>query len=242
MRSVAILSFVISVLFAACQAAAAPPSSDGSSYHIALSRSTVSAGEQVEMKLVPPVPPGVRVNWPVATGTTHLIYSAAYRAPYVIAAGSPPVNVSVGISGPGVKTIVSVEIVLLPSSVPGTEGCLGPDQSFSTTAGTIVPDFTFADELPQLVHSVAPDYPRSDLARRIEDTIPVVALLCRTGHVLDAYIPPSYANPGDLQPIHHDPKMVEAAIAAVRQYVFTPAMKSGQAIATWITIPVAFRQ
>jgi hypothetical protein len=228
------------MLLAAFPAAAAPPNSDGA-YHIVLSRSAVSAGEQVEMKLLPPVPPGIRVSWPVAAGSTQLIYSAVYRAPYVIPAGTPPAKVSVSLSGPGVRTIISTEIVLVPSSVPGSEGCLGPGQSFSTTGGTIVPDYISADELPEVIHSVPPDYPRSDLARGIEDTIPVVALLCRTGHVLDAYTPLSYVNVGDLQPIQHDPKLVEAAIAAVRQYVFTPAMKSGQAIATWITIPVAFR-
>ena len=57
--------------------------------------------------------------------------------------------------------------------------------------------------------------------------------------VLDAYSPPTYLNRGDLQPIERDPKLVEAAIAAVRQYIFKPALKSGQAIAVWVTVPVA---
>jgi len=66
-------------------------------------------------------------------------------------------------------------------------------------------------------------------------------LVCRTGHVLDAYLPNSYRRIGDLQPIEHDPRLVEAAIAAVRQYIFKPALKSGHAIAVWVGTPVAFR-
>ena len=49
-------------------------------YHIILSRRALSAGEQVEMKPLPRVPPGLRVTWPEATGKTNLIYSAIYRA------------------------------------------------------------------------------------------------------------------------------------------------------------------
>jgi hypothetical protein len=207
-------------------------------YHIALSRQALRAGEEVEMKLLPPVPAGVRVHWPEAAGKTNLIYSAIYRAPYVIPPGTPPVTITVGISGAGVRSSASTEITLLPSSVPGSEDCLGSGQSFSTTSGTIVPDYTFADELPELIHTVAPEYPRSAEARGVKDMVPVIALVCRTGHVLDAYSPPTYRNPGDLQPIEHDPKLVEVAIAAVRQYVFKPALKSGQAIAVWLTIPV----
>ena len=211
--------------------------SQSAPYHIVLSRNAVSAGEQVELKLLPPVAPGVHVIWQGAVGSGEPISSATYRAPYVVPAEAPPATVSVGISGAGTKTIVSTQIALLPSSVPGAEDCLGPGQSFSTTAATIVPEFTAMDELPQLIHGVTPIYPPSDRARGIRDTIPVRALVCKTGRVLDAYSPPAYRL-GESQPVPHDPKLVEAAIAAVREYVFAPAMKSAQAVATWIEIPV----
>jgi hypothetical protein len=244
MRSPTICLTVL-LLFASGTRSSVPAGtpSGGEAYHIVLPRRAIGAGEQVERTLVPPAPLDVRVNWPVASsGSGVRFYSTVYRAPYVIPVGTPPAKVSVGVSGQGWRTIVSTEIELLPGSVPGAEGCLGPGQSSSTTAGTIVPDHTSADELPQLIHPVPPEYPKRDLARGIEDTIPVHALLCRTGHVLDAHALPSYVNVGDRQPIPHDPKLVEAAITAVRQYVFTPAKVSGQAIATWIDIPVAFRR
>ncbi len=242
MRSLAILATFVLLLIAPGSSAASPPDASGGPYHIVLARRALSAGEEIEMRLLPPVPRGVFVSWPTASGTDQLIYSAKYRAPFVIPPGTPPARVSVGISAPGWKTTVTEEIELLPSSVPGAEDCLGPGQSFSTAAGTIVPEYTPADVLPEVVHSVAPDYPRSDWARGIEGTVPVRALLCRTGRVLAAYVLPRYARPGVLEPIPLDPKMAEAAVAAVRQYVFTPAIKSGQPMATWIDVPVPFRR
>jgi hypothetical protein len=45
-----------------------------------------------------------------------------------------------------------------------------------------------------------------------------------------------------LQPIEDDPKLVEAAIAAVKQYVFSPAMASGYPVAVWVSTLVVFRR
>ena len=193
------------------------------------------------MKLIPPLSPGLRVSWSNTIGPVGRLTSNVYRAPLVIPADTPPAHVMVVITGPGIRMSVSTEIQLEPSSVPGSDECLGPGQVFSTTAPTIVPEFQELDVLPQLVRQVPPDYPQSDLARAVEDTVVVRALLCRTGHVLDAYVPPSYRDL-DSPPIRHDPKLVAAAIAAVRQYVFTPGMKSGQAVATWVDNSVMFRR
>ena len=99
------------------------------------------------------------------------------------------------------------------------------------------------DELPQLIARVEPEYPRSALARGVEDTISITALVCRSGRVLDAYALPSYLGTGaNAQPIEHDPKLVEAAVAAVRQYVFIPGKVGGQAVALWVSTAVAFRR
>jgi hypothetical protein len=235
------LCLIVACSLHSSQGLAGPPVSEAP-YHIVVPRQALRAGESVELMLLPPVPPGVRVNWIEATGKTNLIYSATYRAPYVIPPGTPPVTVGVGISGEGIRTSVSTQITLLPSSVAGCEDCLGPGQSFSTTSGTLVPDNPGSvDEPPELIHRVDPAYPRSAEARGIEEGIVLRALVCRTGRVLDAYALPSFAHIGDLQPIEKDPKLVEAAIAAVRQYVFKPAIKSGQAIAVWVGTVVKFQ-
>jgi hypothetical protein len=79
--------------------------------------------------------------------------------------------------------------------------------------------------------------------RGIEDTIHVRALICRSGRVLDAYALSSYRDTGaNAQPIERDPKLVEAAVAAVRQYVFSPGIVAGQPVAVWINTAVAFRR
>lgn len=80
MRTAANRLVTLSLLIATPQLArAAAP--EGAAYHIVLSGSAVSAGEQVEMKLVPPVPPGIRVSWPVAIIYSAISASSAAAAP-----------------------------------------------------------------------------------------------------------------------------------------------------------------
>ena len=216
--------------------AAAPPIPESSHYQLVLSRKSLSAGERIEIGLIPPVPPGVRVSWREAMGTAR---SAIYRAPFVIPPGTPPVAVTAVISGPGVRTSAVTLITLVPGSVAGAGDCLGPGQSYSTTSGTIVPEYRPPNEIPELIHSVAPEYPKSALTRGTTETILLNALVCRSGHVLDAY--PMLLRRGDngnLDSVQQDPNVVEAALAAVRQYVFKPALVNGAPIAIWVTVSV----
>jgi hypothetical protein len=210
-------------------------------YHIVAPGRAIGPGEHIELKLVPTPPPSVRVTWHLVSGPSeHAFYGGTYRAPYVIAVGAAPVEVGVGLSGPGWRDVVSIVLTLVPGVTPGAEDCLGPDQSFSATSGEIVTPGGLPDELPELVQRVEPEYPRSALARGIEDVIGVQALVCRSGRVLDAYSPPSFRSLPPTDPIEHDPRLVAAAIAAVRQYVFKPALVSGQPIATWVAVQVRF--
>jgi len=90
--------------------------------------------------------------------------------------------------------------------------------------------------MPSLIRVVPPEYPASALARGIENTIPVHGLVCRSGTVLDAYVPPSFLDTRD-PPIERDPKLVEAALTAVRQYVFSRGEGAG-----WYSLSVVFRR
>lgn len=213
-------------------------------YHIVPPRRTIRAGERIELKLVPPAPEGLRVNWGVMSGTmgVGLNPPGIYRAPYIIPPGTPPARVSAGFSGSGFRASATTDIELVPSSLPGAADCLGPGRSFSTVQGDIEPGYTMADELPEVIHCVEPDYPRSAFARGIEDTLPVRALVCRSGRVLDAFVPASYLDPRDTRPVERDPSLVEAALTAVRQYLFKPAMVAGQPFAVWVAVVVAFRR
>lgn len=202
---------------------AAPSTSN--EYHIVLPRRAIGAGERVTLRLAPPAPPGVRVYWLAYEGSsgTALQPHAVYRAPYLIPVGTPPARVTAALTGHGVKTSVTTEIELMPGSVPGAEDCLGPGQSFSTTIGAVNLGPSPISDVPVLIRSVVPDYPRSALARGVEDTITVIALVCRTGRVLDAYAPTPYLDLEMTQPMERDPKLVEAAVEAVRRYEFSPA-------------------
>ena len=244
MRPVAFITLCLSLSpFLDVPGAAAAPPAESGAYHVVLSKRAAAAGETVEFKLVPPPPDGVRLTFQISSRPGGSVVPAGiYRAPYVIPPGTPPVQVGAGFTGGGIRVAATAEIELLPGSVPGAEDCLGPGQSFSTVTADIEPEYTYLDELPELIHRVEPEYPRSAFVRGVEDTIPMKALLCRSGRVLDAFAIPSYVNIGDLQPIERDPKLVEAAITAVRQYVFKPALAAGQAYAVWVGLSVPFRR
>jgi hypothetical protein len=160
----------------------------------------------------------------------------------LIPVATPPALISVSLSGAGVKTLVTTEIELLPGSVAAAADCLGPGQSFSTIVADILPHSESFDESPSILQRVEPVYPRSAFVRGHEDIIPVRTLVCRTGRVIDAYVPPAYLDADGEMPVARDPKLVEAALTAVRQYVFRPAIVSGQPIAFWIDIPISFHK
>ena len=235
------LAVVCTLLTVLCASGTSSAPSQSGAYHIVLPRRAVGAGERVELRLEPPAPAGLTVNYWVSVGSSGLGMNP-YRAPYVIPPGTPPATVSASFSGQGVRASVSTEIELLPGSVPGAEDCLGPGQSFSRAYGTIVPEYTPLDVLPQLIHSVEPEYPRSAFVRGIEDTIAFNALVCRSGRVLDAVALQRYRGTTVLQPIEDDPRLVEAAMAAVKQYVFSPGMAAGQPVAVWVGTQVVFRR
>lgn len=236
-----IVSLLLSSVLRLPAATAAPPTSEA--YHIVLPQHPVGAGERVQLRLAPPAPQGLRVNWWVASGAMGIGFTdGMYRAPYVIPPRTPPVKVAVSFSGAGYRAGAATEIELLPGAMPGAEDCLGQGQSFSTVQGDLEPGYIQLDVLPNLVQSVEPVYPRSEFVRGIEDTIAVLALVCRSGRVLDAFALTRFRGTRDLQPIEDDPKLVEAALAAVRQYVFTPGLVSGHGVALWVHNAVVFRR
>lgn len=230
-------------LLGASLAVAAPR--EGDAYHIVLARRALGPGEAIELRLVPPPPEGARVNYGMRIGALGIGFpDGVYRAPYVIPVGTPPVEVFASFSANGFRFSATTEIELLPGSMPGAGDCLGPGQAFSANMGGIEPDYTYLDVLPTLVHAAAPEYPRSSFVRGVEDTVPVRALVCRTGRVLDAVALPSYRGmPGaNAVPVERDPKIVEAALAAVRQNVFSPGLVAGQPAAVWVHVGVSFRR
>jgi TonB family protein len=89
-------------------------------------------------------------------------------------------------------------------------------------------EYVYVEELPEAIHREPPVYP--DLAREagVAGTVIVQALVGRDGRVKDTRIGKSI------------PMLDAAAVAAVRQYLFKPALSNDEPVAVWTAVPVKF--
>ena len=89
-------------------------------------------------------------------------------------------------------------------------------------------EYVYTDELPVLITAVKPNYP--DIARDagVDGQVTVQALVGKDGHVKDAKVVKSIA------------MLDAAAVAAVKQFVFKPALANNRPVAVWVAVPVRF--
>ena len=89
-------------------------------------------------------------------------------------------------------------------------------------------DYVYVEELPEAVTRISPAYP--DLAREagVDGTVMVQALVGKDGKVKDVRVVKSI------------PMLDESAKAAVRQWVFKPALSNNKPVAVWVGVPVKF--
>jgi TonB family protein len=90
-------------------------------------------------------------------------------------------------------------------------------------------DYVYVEELPEAIAKVDPRYPEVAKQKGIEGTVMIQALVAKDGTVTDTRVVKSI------------PELDDAAIAAVRQWRFKPAMTKGQPVAVWVAVPVAFK-
>ena len=83
--------------------------------------------------------------------------------------------------------------------------------------------------LPKLIHSVNPVYPQDAITAQIEGDVQIEAQIDANGKVTSAKV---VRGPGLLR---------NAAIVAVRQWKYSPAMLDGKRVATQYTVTVSFR-
>lgn len=89
-------------------------------------------------------------------------------------------------------------------------------------------DWVYYDEPPAVVKQVKPDYP--DLAREagVDGTVQLRVLVGKDGLVKDVHVDRSI-------------RLLDgAAVAAVRQWVFTPALSNGHPVMVWVSVPIRF--
>jgi protein TonB len=85
------------------------------------------------------------------------------------------------------------------------------------------------DSPPRVIKQARPQYPQDAFVKKIEGTVLIEALVDSQGRVARARV------------IQSVPLLDAAALQAVYQWVFHPAIKHGRPVATIIHMPVAFR-
>ena len=129
---------------------------------------------------------------------------------------------------PPEQTIASQEEI--QAATPGVESD-GKDLVVAPPAEEELPKFgeyVYVEELPEAVTKVSPVYP--DLAREanVDGTVMVQALVGKDGKVKDVRVAKSI------------PMLDAAAVTAVKQWVFKPALSNNKPVAVWVAVPVRF--
>jgi protein TonB len=97
-----------------------------------------------------------------------------------------------------------------------------------TGSGSIPVPVTDYDRPPRLLRMVKPEYPSEAFVKKIQGVVAVEILIDAEGHVARARVTRSI------------PELDAAALAAVRQWRFSPAVKGGRTVATLALAPVTF--
>ncbi len=89
--------------------------------------------------------------------------------------------------------------------------------------------YVYVEELPEPISKPAPEYP--DIARDagVEGTVLVQALIGKDGKVMKTQVTKSV------------PMLDDAAQAAVKKWVFKPALSNNKPVIVWVAVPVAFK-
>jgi periplasmic protein TonB len=142
----------------------------------------------------------------------------------------PTVGVAVPVpdaEAPPEQTIASQEeIASTTGSVSSDEGIVvaPPTEEELPKYG----DYVYVEELPEAITTIKPEYP--DIARQagVDGTVLIQALVGKDGKVKDTKVVKSIA------------MLDAAATAAVKQWVFKPALSNNKPVAVWVAVPVKF--
>jgi len=85
------------------------------------------------------------------------------------------------------------------------------------------------DQPPRPIKITRPEYPQEAFVKKIEGTVLIEIQIDRRGRVVKARV------------IESIPLLDQAALETVKQWIFSPAIKNGRAVATVANAPVGFR-
>ena len=142
---------------------------------------------------------------------------------------APTVGVAVPVpdaEAPPEQTIASQEEIaqVTPGVDAGKDLVVAPPSDELPGFG----EYVYVEELPEAITKVSPVYP--DIAREagVDGVVMVQALVGKDGRVKDVRV------------VKRIPMLDDAAITAVRQWVFKPALSNNKPVAVWVAVPVRF--
>ena len=164
-------------------------------------------------------------------------------APPPLTQDAPPPQVA--ITQPVAPPTVGVAVPVPDAEAPPEQTIASQEEIAQTTPGVdagkgdlvVAPpsddlpqfgEYVYVEELPEAITKVKPDYP--DIAREagVDGVVLVQALVGKDGKVKDVRV---------VKPI---PMLDDAAITAVKQWVFKPALSNNKPVAVWVAVPVRF--
>lgn len=157
-------------------------------------------------------------------------------APPPVAIAQPKAPPTVGVAVPVPDAEAPPEQILasqeeIAQQVPGVSQGSGDQIVVAPPSDDELPKFgeyVYVEELPEAVTRIPPVYP--DLAREagVDGTVLVQALVGKDGKVKDTKVVKSI------------PMLDNAAVSAVKQWVFKPALSNNKPVAVWVAVPVKF--
>ena len=167
--------------------------------------------------------------------------SLTNQAAPAVAASGPAVRPSIGVPVPVPDAEVSPEQTIAsqtelsqqsaPTVDPGANaGGAQIEQDLKIDDDAAPPDFVPYEKEPTVVKRIEPKYPDLALRAGLEGTVYVKVWVDKEGKVRKVVLLKSDA------PIFED-----AAIAAAKQWVFTPAVMQKGPVSVWVSIPFKFR-
>jgi protein TonB len=141
-----------------------------------------------------------------------------------------PVPVPEGIADP--EQTLAPQNMFSPQTGPAREGTEGEwgEEAPIVIPETEPPPFQIVEEMPKVVRSVAPVYPELAIRSELTGTVYVKIWVDKEGKPREVSVEKSD------QEILND-----AAIAAAKQFLFTPAYMNSGPVSVWVTIPFRFR-
>jgi protein TonB len=113
-------------------------------------------------------------------------------------------------------------------------GVLSVNEIRSLTAASDIKDEAFSvadlEKRPEPVSQVPPTYPTELAKAKVEGVVTLLFMLDETGRVEDPRVENSSR-----------PEFEKPALDAIRKWRFTPGMKDGQPVKTYIRVPMRFR-